>query len=62
MELGTAITSAKKKTNLQDPQEDPGTGIREASRRDVQRVTKKQTQDTVEEQTPSETEEETTLV
>jgi hypothetical protein len=45
--------------NLQDPQEDPGTGIREASRRDVQRVTKKQTLDTVKGHIPSETEEET---
>jgi hypothetical protein len=61
VELGTAITSAKKRTNLQDPQEDPGAGIPEASKRDAQRVTKKQTLDTVEGQTLSETEEETTL-
>jgi hypothetical protein len=61
MELGTAITSGKKRTNLQDPQEDPGAAIREASRRNVQWVTKKQTLDLVEGQTPSETEEETAL-
>jgi hypothetical protein len=59
--LWTAITSGKKRTNLQDPQEDPGTGIHEASKGDSQRVTKKQTLDTVEGQTPSETEEETAL-
>jgi hypothetical protein len=38
VELGTVITSGKKRTNLQDPQEDPGTGICEASKRDVQQV------------------------
>jgi hypothetical protein len=37
------------------PQEDPGTGIHEASKRDVQRVTKKQTLDHVEGSTPSKT-------
>jgi hypothetical protein len=61
VELGTPIASGKRRTNLQDPQVDPGAGIREASRWDVQRVTKKQTLDTVEGQTPSGTEEETAL-
>jgi hypothetical protein len=61
VQLGTPIASGKRRTNLQDPQEDPGTGIREASRRDIQRVTTKQTLDTVEGHTPSETEEETAL-
>jgi hypothetical protein len=54
VELGTAITSGKKRTNLQDPQDDPGTGIGEASERDVQRVTNKETLDLVEGSTPSE--------
>jgi hypothetical protein len=54
VELGTAITSGKKRTNLQDPQYDPGAGIGEASERDAPRVTKRQTLDSVEMSTPSE--------
>jgi hypothetical protein len=41
-------------TYVQDPQEDPGTGIREASKRDAQRVTNKQTLDLLEGSTSSE--------
>jgi hypothetical protein len=33
MELKTAITSGKRRTDLQDPQEDPRAGIREANKR-----------------------------
>jgi hypothetical protein len=57
VELGTAIDSGKKRTNIQDPQEDPGTGIGEASERDPQRVTNKQTLDLVEGSTTSEAQE-----
>jgi hypothetical protein len=38
VELGTAITSGRR-TNVQDPQDNLGVGIREASKRDVQQVT-----------------------
>jgi hypothetical protein len=45
VELRTAVTSGKRKTNLQDPQEDPRAGIYdEASKQDVQRVTKMRNQ------------------
>jgi hypothetical protein len=40
MELKTAITSGKRKTDLQDPQEGPGAGICEARKRDMRRVSK----------------------
>jgi hypothetical protein len=53
VELRTAVTSGKRRTNLQDPQDDPGAGIREASKREVQRIIKKQTLDLVEESAPS---------
>jgi hypothetical protein len=59
MELKTAITSGKMKTDLQDPQEDTRGRIREASKRDVQRVTKYDGWNIVERSTPSETEKET---
>jgi hypothetical protein len=36
--LKAAITSGKKMTGLQGPQEDPRAGIREASKRNVQQV------------------------
>jgi hypothetical protein len=52
MELKTAITSGKRRTELQDPQEDPRAGIREASKRDVLRVTKNDGSDIVEGSTP----------
>jgi hypothetical protein len=55
VELGVAITFGKKRIGLQHPQEDPGTRIHEASKSDVQRVTKKQTLDLMEGLTPSET-------
>jgi hypothetical protein len=40
-ELRTAVASGRRRTDLQDPQEDPRAGIREASKRDVQRFTRK---------------------
>jgi hypothetical protein len=48
VELKTAITSGKKRIGLQDPQEDPRAGIREASKRDVQWVLGNKEMDLVE--------------
>jgi hypothetical protein len=47
-----------KTTDLQDPQEDLGAGIREASKRDVQRVLENEEMDPVERSAPSETKKE----
>jgi hypothetical protein len=38
VELRTAIASGKRRTNLQNPQEDPRAGLHEESKRDAQRV------------------------
>jgi hypothetical protein len=59
VELSAASNSGKRSTHLQDPQEDPRTGIREASQRDVQRVVKNDGPGIVEGWTPSETEKDT---
>jgi hypothetical protein len=48
VELKTPVTSGKRRTNLQDPQENPRAGIREASKRDIQRVSEKEEMDLVE--------------
>jgi hypothetical protein len=48
VELKTAITSGMKRADLQDSQEDPRAGIREASNRDVQRVSENEEMDLVE--------------
>jgi hypothetical protein len=55
VELKTVITSEKKWTGLQDPQEDPRAGIREESTRDVQRVSENEEMDLVKGSAPSET-------
>jgi hypothetical protein len=52
-ELKTAINSGRRRTDLQDPQEDPRAEIHEASKEDVQRVTKNDGPDIVEGLTPS---------
>jgi hypothetical protein len=59
LKLRIAITSGKKRIDLQDRQEDRRAGIREARKRDVQRVTKDNGPDIVKGSTPSETEKET---
>jgi hypothetical protein len=48
VELKTAVTSGKKRVDLQDSQEDPRAGIREESNRDVQRVAEGERLNTVE--------------
>jgi hypothetical protein len=53
--MKTAITSGKKKTGLQDPREDPRARIREANKRDVQRVSENEEMDLVERSAPSKT-------
>jgi hypothetical protein len=52
VELRTAVTFGKRRTNLQDPQEDPRAGIREVSKRDVQWVAEGEKQDLVEGSAP----------
>jgi hypothetical protein len=75
VELRTAVTSGKKRTDIKYPQEDPRARIREASKRNVQRAAKgekpelveasatsgarKQGSEVVEGSTPSETEKKT---
>jgi hypothetical protein len=54
VEFGTDITSGRKRTNPQDSQDDPGAGIGEASERDAEEVTTRQTLDIVQGSTPSE--------
>jgi hypothetical protein len=58
VEVGTAITSGKKRPNLQDPQENPGGGDREANCRISYWITKHRTLDLVEGSTPSKTKKE----
>jgi hypothetical protein len=53
VELRTAITSGKRRANLQDPQEDPRVRIREASKRDAQQVVESEKPDLVEGLAPS---------
>jgi hypothetical protein len=48
VELKSAVTSGKKRTGLQDLQEDHRTGIREASKWDVQQVSQNEEMDVVE--------------
>jgi hypothetical protein len=55
VQLRTAITSGKRRTDLQDSQEDPRPGIREASKWDVQWVIKNDGPDIVDRLNPSET-------
>jgi hypothetical protein len=55
VELKTAITFGKRRTELKDPQEDSRAGIREASKRDVQQVSENEEMDLVERSAPSKT-------
>jgi hypothetical protein len=55
VELGTAVTPGKRRTNLQD-QDDPGAGILKESTRDVHRAATNEELDTVEGPTPCEAE------
>jgi hypothetical protein len=56
VELGTAVTPGKRRTNLQVPQDDPGAGILKESTRDVHRVATNEELDTVGGPTSSEAE------
>jgi hypothetical protein len=56
VELKTAVTSGKRKIDLQDPQDSPRAGIHEASKRVAQAVTKNDGPDIVEGSNSSETE------
>jgi hypothetical protein len=56
VELGTAVTSGKRRTNLQDPQDYPVAGILKESTRNVHRVATNEELDTVEGTTSSEVE------
>jgi hypothetical protein len=56
VELGTAVTPWKRRTNLQDPQDDTGAGIFKESTRDIHRVVTNEELDTVEGPTSSEAE------
>jgi hypothetical protein len=56
VELKTAVTSGKRRTDLQDPQEDPRAGIHEANKWDVQRVSENEEMDLVERLVPSKNE------
>jgi hypothetical protein len=56
VELGTAVTPGRRRTNLQDPQDDPGAGTLKESTRDADRVATNQELDTVEGPTSSEAE------
>jgi hypothetical protein len=53
--LETAITSGKKKTSLEDTQEDPTAGIQETSKQDAQQVLENGEMDVVEGLAPFET-------
>jgi hypothetical protein len=55
MELRTAITSGKRLTNLQDPQEDPRAGIHESSKQNAQQVAESEKPNLVEGSGPSRT-------
>jgi hypothetical protein len=55
VQLKTAITSGKKRTGLQDSQEDCRAGIHEASTQDVQRILENEEMDLVERSAPSKT-------
>jgi hypothetical protein len=55
VELKTSIISGKRRTDLQDPREDPRAGICEVSKQNVQWVSE---MDLVERSAPSETEKE----
>jgi hypothetical protein len=57
--LKEATVSGKRRTDLQDPQNDSRAGIHETSKWDVQGVTKNDEPDIVEGTAPSETEKET---
>jgi hypothetical protein len=56
VELGTAVTLGKRRTNLQDPPDDTGAGILKESTRDVHWVATNEGLDTVEGPTSSEAE------
>jgi hypothetical protein len=56
VELGTAVTPGKRRTNLQDPQDDLGAGILKESTRNAHRVAANEELDTVEGSTSSEAE------
>jgi hypothetical protein len=56
VELGTAVTPWKRRTNLQDPQDGTGAGIFTESTRDVHRVATNEELDTVDGPTSSEAE------
>jgi hypothetical protein len=56
VELATAVTPWKRRTNLRDPQDDTGAGILKESTRDVHRVATNEELDTVEGLTSFETE------
>jgi hypothetical protein len=58
VELKTAITSGKRRTDLQDPQEDPRVGIHEASKWAVKRVSENEEMNLVERLGHSETKKE----
>jgi hypothetical protein len=59
VELRTAITSGKRRTKLQDPQKGFRFGIREVSKRNVQRVAEGEKPEPVERSAPPKTEKET---
>jgi hypothetical protein len=61
VEFKTAINSGKKRTGLQDPQEDTAAGILESSKRGVQQVAEGEELDPVEGSAPSEAEKEAPL-
>jgi hypothetical protein len=56
VDLGTVVTPGKRRTNLQDPQDDPGVGILKESTRNAHRVAANEELDTVEGPTSSEAE------
>jgi hypothetical protein len=58
VQLKTAVTSGKKRTSLQDPQEDPRAEIHEESTRDVQRIAANPELESMEGLAPSEAEKE----
>jgi hypothetical protein len=53
VELKTAVTSVKKRTDLQDPQEEPRAGIHQVSKQDFQLVLENKEMDLVERLAPS---------
>jgi hypothetical protein len=56
VELGTAVAPEKRRSNLQDPQDDPGAVILKESTRNVHRVATNEELDTVEGPTSSKAE------